>query len=94
MSNCSKRKIVAQAAKRQQTRSEHRLGKPLEKLEGQLAMFNALFAGEAFPRNRRVWQTNDAGVRVLVERFKRTRRWYWMGAGGCYLSSWCGSNVL
>ena len=38
MSNLSKLKIVAQAAKRQQTKSEHRRGKLLEKLGDQLAM--------------------------------------------------------
>ena len=38
MSNLSKLKFVAQAAKRQQTKSEHRRGKLLEKLGDQLAM--------------------------------------------------------
>ncbi len=38
MSYLNKLKIVAQAAKRQQTRSERRRGKLLEKLEDQLAM--------------------------------------------------------
>ena len=58
-------------------------------------MEQALIAGELFTRHRRVWQTNDEGERVLVERVKRTRAWYWMsGAGGCYFSVWYGSKVL
>ncbi|MEI7865972.1 MAG: hypothetical protein WCI38_11425 [Chthoniobacterales bacterium] len=52
--------------------------KLLEKLDDQLAMVQALIDGEIFTRNRRVWQKNEAGERVLVERVKRTRPWYWM----------------
>ena len=95
MSHLSKLKIVAQAAKRQQTKTEHRRGKLLEKLDDQLAMVQALIDGEIFTRNRRAWQKNEAGERVLVERVKRTRPWYWMsGAGGCYFSVWYGSRLL
>ena len=95
MSHLSKLKIVAQAAKRQQTKSEHRRAKLLEKLDDQLAMIDALISGETYTRHRRAWQTNETGQRVLVERIKRTRPWYWMsGAGGCYFSVWYGSKVL
>ena len=62
MSHLSKLKIVAQAAKRQQTKTEHRRGKLLEKLDDQLAMVQALIDGEIFTRNRRVWQKNEAGA--------------------------------
>ena len=73
-SHLSKLKIVAQAAKRQQTKSEHRRAKLLEKLDDQLAMIDALIAGETFTRYRRAWQTNETGQRVLVERVKPTIR--------------------
>ena len=49
MSNLSKLKIVAQAAKRQQTKSEHRRGKLLEKLGDQLAMIEAQINGDDWP---------------------------------------------
>ena len=62
MSHLSKLKIVAQAAKRQQTKTEHRRGKLLEKLDDQLAMVQALIDGEIFTRNRRVWQKIETGV--------------------------------
>ena len=95
MSNLSKLKIVAQAAKRQQTKSEHRRGKLLEKLGDQLAMIEAQINGEVFTRMRRIWRTDEMGERVLVDRVKRTRPWYWMsGAGGCYFSVWYGSKML
>ena len=48
-------------------------------------MMQALIAGDLFTRHRRVLQTNEDGDRVLVERVKRTRAWYWMrGEGGVF----------
>jgi hypothetical protein len=94
MSHLSKLKIVAQQQRRLQTKTEHRRAKLLEKLEEQLTMVEALIAGQLFTRNRRIWRTNEAGERVQIERPKRMRSWYWMGAGGCYLSVWYGSKQI
>jgi hypothetical protein len=58
-------------------------------------MIQALIDGQTYSRTRRVWRENDAGERVLVERPKRMRPWYWMsGSGGCYSQVWYGSKVL
>ena len=95
MSHLSKLKIIAQQQKRLQSKTEYRRAKLLEKLDDQLAMVQALIAGELFTRNRRIWQTNSEGERVLIERPKRTRAWYWMsGAGRCYFSAWYGSKII
>lgn len=95
MSYLSKLKIVAQPQKRMQTKAEHRRAKLLENLDEQLAMVDALIAGEPFIRHKAVWGTDDAGERVLLDRVKRSRPWYWMsGAGGCYFSVWYGTKVI
>lgn len=94
MSHLSKLKIVAQQQKRLQSKTEHRRAKLLEKLDDQLAMVQALLDGESFSRIRRIWKTNEAGERILVERPKRMRPWYWMGASGCYFQVWYGSKVV
>ena len=95
MSHLSKLKIVAQTSKRQQSKSEHRRAKLLEKLGDQLSMIEAQINGETFTRMRRVWGKDENGQRVLVDRAKRMRPWYWMsGAGGCFFSVWYGSKVL
>ena len=95
MSHLSKLKIVAQTSKRQQSKSEHRRAKLLEKLGDQLSMIEAQISGETFTRMRRVWGKDENGQRVLVDRPKRMRPWYWMsGAGGCFFSVWYGSRVL
>ena len=94
MSHLAKLKIVAQSPRYTQTRAEHRRAKLLDKLNEQLAMFNALLNGEAFNRTRNVWRQNDAGERVLVEKQKRTRAWYWMSPAGCFFQIWYGSRVI
>jgi hypothetical protein len=58
-------------------------------------MVQVLIEGESFSRLRRIWKTNEAGERMLLERPKRMRPWYWMsGAGGCFFQVWYGSKVL
>jgi hypothetical protein len=95
MSHLSKLKIVAQQQRRLQSKTEHRRAKLLEKLDDQLGMVQALIDREVYTRMRRIWRTDENGQRVLVERPKRTRPWYWMsGAGGCYFQVWYGSKVL
>jgi hypothetical protein len=58
-------------------------------------MIEAQISGETFTRMRRVWDKDENGQRVLVDRTKRMRPWYWMsGAGGCFFSVRYGSKVL
>jgi hypothetical protein len=95
MSHLAKLTIVAQNAKRNQSKSEHRRAKLLEKLGDQLGIIEAQISGETFTRMRRVWDKDETGQRVPMDRVKRLRPWYWMsGAGGCYFSVWYGSRVL
>lgn len=95
MSHLAKLKIVAQQHKHVQNKAEHRRSKLLEKLDDQLAMIQAQIAGETYTRTRLVRKENEAGERVLVERPKRMRPWYWMnGSGNCYFSVWYGSKVI
>ena len=93
MSHLSKLKIVAQAAKRQQTKSEHRRAKLLEKLDDQLTTVTAHLVGQPFVRHRRIWRTVEGGERVLVDRVKRTRSWCWITGAGCFFSVWSSSQL-
>ena len=95
MSHLAKLKIVAQQQKRLQSKTEHRRGKLLEKLDDQLAMVQALIDGEVYTKTKTAYVKNEDGQRVCVEKNKRVRPWYWMsGAGGCYFQVWYGSKVL
>lgn len=88
-------KIVAQQHRRSQSKTEHRRIKLLEKLDEQLAMVEALISGEIYTKTKASYVKNDEGQRVLVEKQKRVRPWYWMnGAGGCFFQVWYGSKVI
>ena len=54
MSHLAKLKIIAQQQKRLQSKTEHRRGKLLEKLDDQLAMVQALIDGEIITKIRRI----------------------------------------
>ena len=54
MSHLAKLKIIAQQQKRLQSKTEHRRGKHLEKLDDQLAMVQALIDGEIITKIRRI----------------------------------------
>lgn len=88
-------KIVAQQQKHSRNKTEHRRIKLLEKLDEQLAMVQALIDGEIYTKSKTAYVKNDDGQRVLVEKQKRVRPWYWMsGAGGCFFQVWYGSKVI
>ena len=88
-------KIVAQQQKRSQSKTEHRRIKLLEKLDEQLAMVEALIDGEIYTKSKTAYVKNADGQRVLVEKQKRVRPWYWMsGAGGCFFQVWYGSKII
>ena len=88
-------KIVAQQQKRVGNKTEHRRVKLLEKLDEQLAMVQALIDGEVFTKSKTAYVKNEDGQRVLIEKQKRVRPWYWMnGAGGCFFQVWYGSKVI
>lgn len=50
-------------------------------------MIEAQIAGERFNRMRRVWRTDASGQRVLVDRAKRMRPWYWMSTAESFQAS-------
>ncbi len=88
-------KIVAQQQKRAQSKTEHRRIKQLEKLDEQLDLVQALIDGVIYTKTKAAYVRNEDGQRVLVEKQKRVRPWYWMsGAGGCFFQVWYGSKVI
>ena len=95
MGHLEKLKIVAQQQKRTQSKTEHRRNKLLEKLDDQLAMVQALIAGEVYAKKKMAFVKNEEGQRVAIEKVKRIRPWYWMtAAGGFYFQVWYGSKII
>jgi hypothetical protein len=94
MKHLSKLKLVAAQQRRALTKIEQRRAKLIEKLEEQLAMAEALLSGDRYQSLRKVWQTNNQGERVRIERPKRVRPWYWLNAAGCFFSVYYGSKLI
>jgi hypothetical protein len=57
-------------------------------------MAEALLSGDRYQSLRKVWQTNNQGERVRIERPKRVRPWYWLNAAGCFFSVYYGSKLI
>lgn len=94
MKHLSKLKLVAAQQRRMLTKVEQRRAKLISKLEEQLALAEALIAGERYEPLRKVWATAGNGERVRIERPKRVRPWYWVNATGCFFSVYYGSKLL
>jgi hypothetical protein len=94
MKHLSKLKLVAARQQRALNKIEQRRAKLIEKLEEQLAMAEALLSGDRYQSLRKVWQTNNQGERVRIERPKRVRPWYWLNAAGCLFSVYYGSKLI
>jgi hypothetical protein len=94
MKHLSKLKLVAAQHRRALNKIEQRRAKLIDKLEEQLALAEALISGGRFEPLRSVWQTNDEGVRVQIQRPKRVRPWYWLNAAGCFFSVYYGSKLI
>jgi hypothetical protein len=94
MKHLSKLKLVAAQQRRALNKIEQRRAKLIEKLEEQLALVEALLSGGRFEPLRSVWQTNDEGERVRIQRPKRVRPWYWLNAAGCFFSVYYGSKLI
>jgi hypothetical protein len=94
MKHLSKLKLVAAQQRRALGKLEQRREKLIRKLEEQLAMAEALLSGDRYQSLRKVWQTNDQGERVRIERPKRVRPWYWLNAAGFFFSVYYGSKLI
>jgi len=94
MKYLNKLKLVAQQQKRLQTKAEMRRAKLIGRLEEQLAMAEAFVKGERYMKTRKVWLTNEEGVRGPVDRPKRLRSWYWGSQDGFFLNIWYGNKML
>jgi len=59
-----------------------RRAKLLEKLDEQLAVAQALLAGEPYNATRKVWVADKDGNKRHVDREKRVNVWYWNDISG------------
>lgn len=73
---------------------KRRRNKLLEKLEEQKEIAKADMAGAEYKATKKIWITNDDGVKEQVERERRLTRWYWRSNDSWFLQLRYGARVM
>lgn len=73
---------------------QQRRQKLLFGIEEQLKVAAAAQSGESYEVKRKVWAKNDDGEKVLVERVRKVRAWFFEQDGGWYVQCRYGNRAL
>ncbi len=73
---------------------KRRRNKLIAKLEEQKAIAEADAAGTEYTLFKKVWLTNDDGVKELAEKQRRLTRWYWRSNDSWFLQLRYGARVM
>lgn len=63
-------------------------------IEEQLKVAEATLKGEIYEVRRKVWTKNEQGEKVLIERMRKVRAWFFEQDGGWYVQCKYGSKPL
>jgi hypothetical protein len=63
-------------------------------IEAQLKVAAAAMKGESYEVRRKVWVKNEHGEKVLVERMRKVRAWFFEQDGGWYVQCKYGNKAL
>ena len=63
-------------------------------IEEQLKVAEAALTGEIYEVRRKAWAKNEQGEKVLVERMRKVRAWFFEQDGGWYVQCKYGSKPL
>ena len=63
-------------------------------IEEQLKVAEAAVKGESYEVLKKTWAKNQQGEKVLVERMRKVRKWFFEQDGGWYVQCKYGSKVL
>ena len=94
MGNLQKLKLAKEDKNVATDDAGRRRNKLLDKLGEQLLIARSDFGGEPYKPTKRVWLTNEAGEKELVERGKKVRRWYWRNGDKWFFQLRYGAKVL
>lgn len=73
---------------------QQRRQKLMAGIEEQLKVAAATVKGESYEVRRKVWAKNEHGEKVLVERMRKVRAWFFEQDGGWYVQCKYGSKAL
>ncbi len=73
---------------------QQRRQKLMAGIEEQLKVAAAAVTGESYEVRRKVWAKNEHGEKVLTERMRKVRAWFFEQDGGWYVQCKYGSKAL
>jgi len=94
MSALSKLTVKSVIRTSKQDPVQQRRQKLVAGIEEQLKVAEAALKGESYQVRRETWAKNEQGEKVLVERMRKVRAWFFEQDGGWYVQCKYGSKAL
>ena len=94
MTNLSKLTVKSVVRASKQDPVMHRRQKLVAGIEEQVKVAAAALKGESYETTRKTWGANEHGEKVLVEKQRKVRAWFFEQDGGWYVQCKYGNKVL
>lgn len=94
MTNLSKLTVKSVVRTSKQDPVMQRRQKLAAGIEEQMKVAAAAMKGESFEKLNKTWVTNDSGEKVLVEKLRKVRAWFFEQDGGWYVQCKYGNKAL
>ena len=94
MSHLTKLTVKSVIRTNKQDPVQQRRQKLVAGIEEQLKVAEAAAKGESYEVLKKAWAKNQQGEKVLVERMRKVRKWFFEQDGGWYVQCKYGSKVL
>jgi carbamoylphosphate synthase large subunit len=94
MSHLTKLTVKSVTRTNKQDPVQQRRQKLVAGIEEQLKVAEAAVKGENYEVLKKTWAKNQQGEKVLVERMRKVRKWFFEQDGGWYVQCKYGSKVL
>jgi acetylornithine/succinyldiaminopimelate/putrescine aminotransferase len=94
MTNLSKLTVKSVVRTNKQDPVQQRRQKLIAGIEEQMSVAVAAVNGESYEVAKKTWAKNEQGEKVLVERMRKVRAWFFEQDGGWYVQCRYGSKAL
>jgi hypothetical protein len=94
MSNLSKLTVKSVTRANKQDPVQRRRSKLLAGIQEQIKAAEAAVKGESYQVQRQTWAKNEHGEKVLVDRMRKVRPWFFKQDGGWFVQCKYGSRPL
>lgn len=94
MTNLSKLTVKSVVRASKQSPIQQRRQKLVKGIDEQINVAAAAMKGESYETTRKIWATDENGAKVLVEKQRKVRAWFFKQDGGWYVQCKYGNRAL